>query len=86
MCLICIYWLLKTLRESIKENNVASFHRHLDELERIVQNNDRMKQLLEQHGTLCYAAHIGSNPVVEALIQKGVGKECVYPLVDMTSD
>ena len=52
-----------------------SFHRHLDELERIVQNNDRMKELLEEDGVLCYAAWIGSNPVVQTLIEKGVGKE-----------
>ena len=66
-----------TLRESIKESNIDSFHRHLDELERIVQNTDRMKKLLEQYGTLCLAAHIGSNPVVETLIQKGVGREYI---------
>ena len=52
-----------------------SFHRHLDELERIVQNNERMKELLEEDGVLCYAAWIGSNPVVQTLIEKGVGKE-----------
>ena len=52
-----------------------SFHRHLDELEKIVQNNERMKVLLEKDGVLCYAASIGSNPVVETLIEKGVGKE-----------
>ena len=56
-------------------NNVDSFHRHFDELERIVQNNDRMKVLLEEDGVLCYAASIGSYPVVETLIEKGVGKE-----------
>ena len=64
-----------TLRESIKGNNVDSFHRHLDELERIVQNNEWMKELLEEDGVLCYAAWIGSNPVVETLIEKGVGEE-----------
>ena len=52
-----------------------SFHCHLDELERIVQNTDRMKNLLEEGGVLCYGAFIGSNPVVETLIQKGVGEE-----------
>ena len=52
-----------------------SFHRHLDELERIVQNNDWMKELLEEDGVLCYAAWVGSNPVVETVIEKGVGKE-----------
>ena len=51
-----------------------SFHCHLEELERVVQNNDRMKGLLEEYGTLCLAAHMGSTPVVETLIQKGVGK------------
>ena len=44
-----------------------------------------MKVLLEQDGTLCLAAWIGSNPVVETLIQKGVGKEKIFPIVDMTS-
>ena len=73
--------LLKTLLESIKENNVDSFHCLLDELERIAQNNERMKELLERDGTLCFAAHIGSNLMVETLIQKGVGKEYAYPIV-----
>ena len=64
---------LKTLQESIKENNVDSFHCHLNELERAVQNNERMRRLLEE--LLSYAAFLGSTPVVEALIEKGVGKE-----------
>ena len=55
-----------------------SFHCHLDELERIVQNNEGMKELLEQDCTLCLAAHVGSNQVVETLIRKGVGKEYIY--------
>ena len=70
---------MKTLRESIKGNNVDSFNWHLDELERIVQNTDRMKKLLDEDGTLSYSAYIGSNPVVETLIQKGVGKELYTP-------
>jgi len=53
---------------------VDSFHHQLDQLERIVQNNERMKRLLKEDGTLCYAAHVGSYPMVDALIQKGVGK------------
>ena len=67
--------MLQTLRESIKRNNVATFHRHLDELEKALQNSERMKRLLTADGTLCYAAFIGSDPVVETLIQKGVGKK-----------
>ena len=65
--------LLKTLQESIKGNIVDSFHRHLNELERVVQNNERMRQLLQE--LLSYAAFLGSTPVVETLIQKGVGEE-----------
>ena len=65
--------LLKTLRETIKENNVDSFHHHLNELERVVQNNEKMRRLPEE--LLSYAAHLGSTPVVETLIEKGVGEE-----------
>ena len=69
---------LKTVRESIKENNVDSFHHHLNELERVVQNKEKMRRLLEEDGTLSYAAFLGSTPVVETLTQKGVGKEKIY--------
>jgi len=37
-----------------------------------------MKELLEEDGLLCLTAHLGSTPVVETLIQKGVGKEKIY--------
>ena len=57
-----------------------SFHHHLDELEKIVQSNEQMKELLHHDGTLCLAVYVGSNPVVETLIQKGVGKNYVYLL------
>ena len=69
---------LTTLQESIKANNVDSFHRHLNELERVVQNNERMRRLLEEDGVLCYAASLGSTPVVETLIRKGVGEKIYY--------
>ena len=51
-----------------------SFHRHLDELERLLSDDDWKKRRIKQ-SVLCYAAHLGSNPVVEAVIQKGVGKK-----------
>ena len=51
-----------------------SFHCHLDELERLLSDDDRKKRRIKQ-SVLCYAAHLGSNPVVEALIEKGVGKK-----------
>ena len=52
-----------------------SFHHHLDEIEMLLSGDDMEKRRIKQ-SVLCYAAYCGSNPVVEALIQKGVGKEC----------
>ena len=51
-----------------------SFHQHLDELERLLSDDDRKETQIKE-SVLCYAAYLGFNPVVEALIQKGVGKE-----------
>ena len=51
-----------------------SFYRHLDELVRLLSGDDRKKRQIKQ-SVLCYAAHLGSTPVVKALIQKGVGKK-----------
>ena len=62
------------LREATKNNDMDSFHRHLDELERLLSDDDKKKRRIKE-SVLCYAAHLGSNLVVEALIEKGVGKE-----------
>ena len=51
-----------------------SFHRHLDELERLLSDDDKEKRRIKQ-SVLCSAAYLGSTPVVEALIEKGVGKK-----------
>ena len=56
-----------------------SFHRHLDELERLLSDDDMKKRRIRQN-ILCYAAFEGSNPVVETLIQKGVGEEYKWPI------
>ena len=61
---------------------MGSFKYHLDELERAAHNSQWMKELLVADGILCYAAYVGSIPVVETLIQKGVGKEKVYHIVE----
>ena len=57
-----------------------SFHRRLDELERLLSDDDKMKRRIRQK-ILCYAAFVGSNPVVEAVIQKGVGEEYKHPIM-----
>ena len=51
-----------------------SFRHHLDELERLLRDDDMEKRQIKE-SVLCYAAYCGSNPVVEALIEKGVGKK-----------
>ena len=51
-----------------------SFHRHLDELERLLSDDDKKKGRMKSRA-LSFAAFVGSNPAVETLIQKGVGKE-----------
>ena len=51
-----------------------SFHRHLDELERLLSGDDKEKRRIKQ-SVLCSAAYLGFTPVVEALIEKGVGKK-----------
>ena len=70
-----VYWnTLPQLREATKNNDMDSFHRHLDELERLLSDDDIEKRRIKER-TLCYAAYLGSTPVVDALIQKGAGKE-----------
>ena len=52
-----------------------SFHWHLGMLEMLLSDDDRKKRQIKE-SVLCYAAYCGSTPVVEALIERGVGKEC----------
>ena len=53
-----------------------SFHHHLDELEKLLNDDDEKKGRITQR-VLCYAAFVGTNPVVETLMEKGVGKESI---------
>ena len=71
---IMCFLIKRLLREATKNNDMDSFHRHLDELERLLSDDDRKKRRIKE-SVLCYAAHLGSTPIVEALIQKGVGKK-----------
>ena len=56
-----------------------SFHHYLDELERLLGDDDKKKGRMKSRA-LSFAAFVGSNPVVETLIQKGVGKEHRHPI------
>ena len=68
--------MLKKLREAIGGKNEDLFHRHIDELEKLLQDDDRMRELLDATGTLAYAAYVGFQPAVETLvIRKGAGME-----------
>ena len=67
--------MLKKLREAIASKDEYLFHHHIDELEKLLQDNDRMRELLDATGTLAYAAYVGFQPAVETVIQKGAGME-----------
>ena len=56
-----------------------SFHHHLNELERLLSDDDEKKGQMKSRA-LNFAAFLGSNPVVETLIQKGVGKVYKWPI------
>ena len=62
---------------------MESFHHHLDELERLLSGNGKKTRRIKSRA-LSFGAFVGSNPVVETLIQKGVGKEYRYPIRVLT--
>jgi len=66
--------MLEALKKSIQENNEESFHQHLAELERLLQNNGTVREWLATSGALNYAAEVGSIPMISTLVQKGLGK------------
>ena len=61
------------MRKAITKKDMDSFYRHLDEVERFMSDDGDKRRAMGSF--LCYAAYCGSTPVVEALIQKGVGKK-----------
>ena len=68
--------MLKKLREAITGKDEDLFHRHINELQKLLQDDDRMRELLDVTGTLAYAAYVGFHPAVETLvIRKGAGIE-----------
>ena len=70
--------MLKKLREAITGKDEDLFHRHINELQKLLQDDDRMRELLDVTGTLAYAAYVGFQPAVETLvIRKGAGMEYI---------
>ena len=69
--------MLKKLREAITGKDEDLFHHHVDVLEKLLQDDDRMRELLDATGTLAYAAYVGFQPAVETVIWKGAGMEYI---------
>ena len=66
--------MLEALKKSILENNEESFHQHLAELERLLQDNGTVREWLVTSGALNYAAEVGYIPMIDTLLKKGLGK------------
>ena len=66
--------MLEALKKSILENNEESFHQHLAELERLLQDNGTVREWLVTSGALNSAAEVGSIPMIDTLLKKGLGK------------
>jgi len=50
------------------------FNQRLSEVEEIFQDHESTVRGLAVSGALCYAARAGSIPMMDILIEKGVGK------------
>jgi len=64
--------MLEALKKSILENNEESFHQHLAELERLLQDIGTVREWLATSGALNYAAEVGSIPMIDTLLKKGL--------------
>jgi len=69
---------LELLKKSIQENNEESFHQHLAELERLLQDSGTVREWLATSGALNYAADVGTIPMIDTLVQKGLGKALLH--------
>ena len=61
-------------------NDVEAFKRYLEELEMLLQEEEdsAVRERLATSGALCYAVKVQSYPMMDILIQKGVGKILSY--------
>jgi len=76
MCLIYHFlkYVLEDLKKAIQDGDVESFNQRLSLVEEFFQDRDSTVGGLAASGALCYAARVGSIPMMDTLIKKGVGK------------
>jgi len=65
---------LEHLKKAIQDGDVESFKQQLSRVEEFFQNRGSTMKGLAAFGALCYAARAGSIPMMDTLIQKGVGE------------
>jgi len=59
------------------------FNQRLSEVEEIFQDHESTVRGLAVSGALCYAARAGSIPMMDTLIEKGVGEAVVQDVPGM---
>jgi len=65
---------LEHLKKAIQDGDVESFKQQLSEVEEFFQDRGSTVGGLAASSALCFAAMAGSIPMMDTLIQKGVGK------------
>ena len=66
--------MLEDLEKAIQRNDEKSFNRYLAELEKLLRDDKTLGERLTASSALCYAAWVESVPMMDALIEKGVGE------------
>jgi len=65
---------LEDLKKAIPDGDLESFNQRLSLVEEFFQDRESTVGGLATSGALCYAARVGSIPMMDTLIQKGAGK------------
>ena len=66
--------MLKDIKDAIYACDMELFNQHLAKLEKVLQDDTAVRERLAASGTMCYAADVRSIPMMDILIEKGVGK------------
>ena len=77
--------MLEDLKKAIQDGHVDSFKQQLSRVEKFFLDHDSTVRGLAASGALCYAARVGSIPMMDALIQKGVGKALLHGMMNYRS-